>query len=289
MTLRTAERPRVPNVLSIAGSDPSGGAGIQADLRTFAALGVHGCAAVSLLTAQNTREITGTLPTPSDFLTLQLETLAADVAIDAVKIGALGNRDVVRAVARFLAAREFQSVVLDPVVRAGSGAPLLDDAGVEAMVKDLLPLVDLVTPNALEAGVLAGVPVPSTRRTAIDAACSLHGAGAANVLLTGGHIDDGGECVDLLFDGEQLHELRVPRVSAGRLHGTGCTLSSAIAALLALGHALPDACAEAQQFVAAAIAERDALSVGDGARPVHQLAALWSKQATAMQDSGGLS
>ena len=289
MTLQVIGARMVPNVLTIAGSDPSGGAGIQADLRTFAAFGVHGCAAISLLTAQNTREITGTLATPPDFLTLQLETLFNDVSIDAVKIGALGNADVVRAVARSLGARATRSVVLDPVVRAGNGAPLLDDAGVCALVTELLPLVHLVTPNALEAGVLCGAPAPTTRRAALDAARALHGAGAANVLLTGGHIDDGNECIDLLFDGERFHELRVPRVAAGRLHGTGCTLSSAIAALLARGHALPEACTEAQRFVAAAIAERDALAVGSGARPVHQLAGLWNANGTTMHEAEGVS
>lgn len=287
--LRAAGTRAVPNVLTIAGSDPSGGAGIQADLRTFAALGVHGCAAVSLLTAQNTRAITGTLATPPDFLALQIETLFDDVAIDAVKIGALGNAGVVRAVARSLGGRRARNIVLDPVVRAGSGAPLLDEAGVEALRSELMPLVLLVTPNAPEAGVLAGVPAPATRRAAQDAARALHGAGAANVLLTGGHIDDGRECVDLLFDGRSFHELRVPRVAAGRTHGTGCTLSSAIAALLARGDALPEACAEAQRFVAAAIEERGALDVGSGSSPVHQLAGLWNLNAVTLQATEDLS
>ncbi len=272
----------VPNVLSIAGSDPSGGAGIQADLRTFAALGVFGCAAVSLLTAQNTREVTGLLATPADFVTLQLATLFADVAIDAVKIGALGNASVVSAVAGALRSRRIANVVLDPIVRAGNGAPLLDDAGVAALRSELLPLALLVTPNAVEAGVLARVPTPVGREDARDAARALHAAGAANILLTGGHIDDGPDCVDLLFDGERFHEMRVPRVAAARLHGTGCTLSSAIAALLARGRSLPDACAEAQRFVAAAIDEAESLDVGHGARPLHHMAALWNTDVSVM-------
>lgn len=272
----------VPNVLTIAGSDPSGGAGIQADLRTFAALGVFGCAAVSLLTAQNTREVTGLLATPADFVTLQLDTLFADVTVDAVKIGALGNASVVSAVAGALRSRRIANVVLDPIVRTGNGAPLLDDAGVAALRSELLPLALLVTPNAVEAGVLASRPAPSGREDARDVARALHAAGAMNILLTGGHIDDGPDCVDLLFDGRQFHEMRVPRVLTERLHGTGCTLSSAIAALLARGRSLPDACAEAQQFVATAIEECESLDVGHGALPLHQMASLWNGSLNAM-------
>lgn len=278
----------VPNVLTIAGSDPSGGAGIQADLRTFAALGVYGCAAVTLLTAQNTVEVTGLLSTPTDFLTLQLDTLFADVTVDAVKIGALGNASLVSAVAAALRTQGAVNVVLDPIVRAGSGAPLLDDTGVAAL-RELLPLTLLVTPNAAEAGILAGMPAPTSRERARDAARAIHAAGAANVLLTGGHIDDGTECVDLLFDGERFHELRVPRAQVGRVHGAGCTLSSAVAALLARGGSLPDACAEAQRFVAAAIEERESLDVGRGARPVHQMAGLWGTNVNATTEAAKLS
>jgi hydroxymethylpyrimidine/phosphomethylpyrimidine kinase len=279
----------VPNVLTIAGSDPSGGAGIQADLRTFAALGVYGCAAVTLLTAQNTCDVNGLLATSAHFVTLQLNTLFADVTIDAVKIGALGNASVVRAVADVVRAKRSANVVLDPIVRAGSGAPLLDDAGVVAMRRELLPLALLVTPNAAEAGVLTGKPAPTSRERARDAVRAMHAAGAANVLLTGGHIDDGAECVDLLFDGVSFHELHVPRAQAGRVHGAGCTLSSAVAALLAHGRSLPAACAEAQRFVAAAIDQREALSVGHGARPLHQMATLWGTNMNAMTEAAKLS
>ena len=277
----------VPNVLTIAGSDPGGGAGIQADLRTFAALGVYGCAAVTLLTAQNTREVTGLLVTPADFVTLQLETLFADITIDAVKIGALGNDAVVSAVAAVLRCQRSANVVLDPVVRAGNGAPLLSDAGIAALMRELLPLARLVTPNALEAAVLTGAPAGGAN--ARDAARALHALGAANVLVKGGHIDDGAECVDLLFDGDHFHEMRVPRTRTDRLHGTGCTLSSAIAALVARGRSLPEACAEAQRFVADAIDEREALDVGHGARPVHQLASLWNSNVNAMTATAKIS
>jgi hydroxymethylpyrimidine/phosphomethylpyrimidine kinase len=147
----------------------------------------------------------------------------------------------------------------------------------------------LVTPNAAEAGILAGMSAPADREGARDTARAIHAAGAANVLLTGGHIDDGGECVDLLFDGASFHELRVPRTRAGRVHGAGCTLSSAIAALLACGRSLPDACAEAQRFVAAAIEEREALDVGRGARPLHQMAGLWSANTNAVMGPAKIS
>ena len=272
----------VPNVLSIAGSDPTGGAGIQADLKTFAALGVNGCAVPVALTAQNSTAVTGVFAVPSAFIIAQLEALFADVDIAAVKIGMLGCADSVRVVAAAL--REFgpRTVVLDPVLRASTGAALLDEAAIGVLRDELLPLARVITPNAMEAGALLGIAPPRSLPAARDAARRLLATGVGAVLLTGGHVEGGGGAViDVLDDGAEVHEISVPRVSGGGTHGTGCTLSSAIAALLAGGDTLPAACAKGQRFVAAAIGRGNELRVGRGAGPVHQLGDLWERSGPA--------
>ena len=266
----------VRNVLSIAGSDPSGGAGIQADLKTFAALGVYGCAAVTALTAQNTMGVFGVFPVPGEFLRQQLDAVFADVRIDAVKIGMLGSAAAIRTIAEVLRIHQPRFVVLDPVLRATTGAQLLATDAIATLCDELLPLVTLVTPNATEAGALVGVNAPRTVTGARDVAALLVKRGARAVLITGGHLEDDAHSVDVLHDGLRIYTTSVERVPAGDTHGTGCTLSSAIAALLARGRALPEACAEAQQFVADAIVRSVDLSAGDGARPVHQLGRLWA-------------
>jgi hydroxymethylpyrimidine/phosphomethylpyrimidine kinase len=276
---------RVPNVLSVAGSDPSGGAGLQADLKTFAALEVFGCAAVSLLTAQNTHGVRATLPTPADFVTEQLRSVFDDVPIDAVKIGALGNADVVGAVADALTEFGARNVVVDPVVCSTSGRALLDADGITALCDRLLPLAAVITPNAAEAGALLRAAAPATRDEARDAARALYALGPAHVLITGGHIDDGDDCVDLLFDGRDFIELLVPRSAVTLLHGAGCTLSSAIAAFLAHGLSTAEACREAQRYVVIAIERSAALSAGGGARPLHQLGELWEHRASSTATS----
>ena len=260
----------VPNVLSIAGSDPSGGAGIQADLRTFAALGVYGCAALTALTAQNTIVVSAVFPVPADFVRQQLEAVFSDIELSAVKIGMLGSLAAARVVAGILRAYSPPFVVLDPVMRAGTGAILLEDDALLALRDELMPLATIVTPNAFEAGMLAGTPAPRSVSEAHDAAQRLVAHGARAVLVTGGHLDEPDVSVDVLHTGSDTFEYRVPRIAATRTHGTGCTLSSAITALLACGHALPDACERAQRFVADAIARRDELDAGHGAAPVYQ-------------------
>ena len=267
----------IPNVLSIAGSDPGGGAGLQADLKTCAALEVNGCAVVTLLTAQNTRGVAGVHLPPAEFVALQLRTLLDDVAVDAVKIGALGSAGIVRAVAGVLRSHPAGPVVLDPVLRSGTGQVLLDRDGLDALRRELMPLATLVTPNVPEVGVLLGTDAPATRPEIREAARALHGLGAAQVLVTGGHLDDGAECVDILFDGIRFLEMRTPWVPTTGAHGTGCTLSSAIAAFLARGFTMADACREAQRFVAAAIAAGADLHAGSGRHPVHPLGALWRR------------
>ncbi len=266
---------RVPNVLSIAGSDPSGGAGIQADLKTFAALRVYGCAAITALTAQNTVEVSGVLAVPSDFLRRQLDAVFADVRVDAVKIGMLGSAAAVRVVAAVLRAHRPAFVVLDPVLRSSTDTALLDAEALAIVMEELLPLVTVIVPNAHEAGALLGIEAPGSVTEACAAACRLTARGSAAALVTGGHLDTAHESVDVLHDGARTHEFSVPRERATSTHGTGCTLSSAIAALLARGYTLPTACAEAQRFVARAIAHGVALRVGRGVGPVHQSSACW--------------
>lgn len=270
---------RTVNVLSIAGSDPSGGAGIQADLKTFAALGVYGCAALTALTAQNTVEVSGVFPVPADFLRQQLEAVFTDIRVDAVKIGMLGTADAVLTVAAVLRDYRPPYVVLDPVLRATTGACLLDADAMDALRGELLPLVTISTPNAEEAGALLGIAPPRSLAAAREAAAMLVMRGAAAALVTGGHLADAEFCVDVLHDGRMLWEFPVPRVPGGPTHGTGCTLSAAIAALLARGRGLQQACAEAQQFVATSIARSADLRVGCGVRPVHQLGDLWARAA----------
>ena len=268
----------VPNVLSIAGSDPSGGAGIQADLKTFAALRVYGCAVITALTAQNTVGIPAVFPVPADFVRRQLDVLFADVTIHAVKIGMLGTAAVIREVADALRTHRPHVVVLDPVLRASTGAPLLDADALGALLDALLPLASVVTPNAQEVGMLLGSTPPRTPAEARTAARALRVRGARAVLVTGGHVGNDAACVDVLDDGASMREFSVPRITGpASTHGTGCTLSSAIAALMARGARLPQACAEAQAFVAASIGQGASLRVGHGVGPVHQLGDLWSR------------
>lgn len=265
----------VPNVLTIAGSDPSGGAGIQGDLKTFATLRVHGCAVVAALTAQSTRGVREVMPVPAAFVTRQLETLLDDVAIAAVKIGMLGSADVVRAVAAVLRRHAVGCVVLDPVLRATAGGTLLDDDGLAALRRELVPLADVLTPNAIEAGALLGERPPRTEAEAVHAAQRLLTLGARSALVTGGHLLDEATCVDVLSAGDAVHVFRTRRVAGHGTHGTGCVLSSAIAALLAQRRTLPAACAEAQCLVAESITTSDRLSVGHGTGPVHVLSRVW--------------
>jgi hydroxymethylpyrimidine/phosphomethylpyrimidine kinase len=253
---------RAPTVLSIAGSDPSGGAGIQADLKTFAAFEVDGCAVITALTAQNARHVSGIVHVPADFVTLQIAAVFEDREIDAVKVGMLATADNVRSVADALQHSRARNVVVDPVLRSTSGAALLEDAGLEVLCAHLAPLTTVLTPNALEAGALLGTAAPSSPREMHVAAHALRSLGAEWVLLTGGHVDtDADECVDVLAGGDEIIELRTPRVHGDGLHGSGCRLSSAIASLLARGTSVPDACAQAQRFVAHAIATEHARSL----------------------------
>jgi hydroxymethylpyrimidine/phosphomethylpyrimidine kinase len=255
--------------LTIAGSDPSGGAGIQADLKTFAAHGVYGASAITAITVQSTRGVESVTPLEADLVTAQIEAVAADLAIDATKIGMLANAAIVEAVAAAIKELELPLVVVDPVLVSSSGAPLLDEDGVRLLCSELLRLARVITPNVPEAERLSGRTLTSPA-AARDAAKRLHDMGASAVIVTGGHAAwnrDAGEVVDLLFDGDVFHELRVARAAARAVHGTGCTFASAVAAGLAQGLALPDAAARAQQYVAGAIAHAPA--IGHGKAPLN--------------------
>lgn len=257
----------VPAVLSIAGSDSGGGAGIQADLKAFAACGVHGMTAITALTAQSTVGVSGIHAVPGDFIVGQVRTVHADIGVDAVKIGMLGTADVVAAVERALELLdEGTPVVLDPVMVAESGAVLLDEDARAALVARLLPRATVITPNLPEARVLAGQGAPSDA-TPEELAVALHALGPANVVVTGGHRD---EATDLFYDGRRLRPIPGRRHADGAAHGSGCTHSSALAAHLALGASPLDAAKAAKELAAAAV--RDGLRcIGRGAGPVDAL------------------
>ncbi len=241
------------SVLSIAGFDPSGGAGVLADVKTFAANGVDGCAVVTAVTAQNARTVTRVEPVAPDLIRAQLDAVLAERPIAAVKIGMLGTAGVARAVAAVLRESMLPNIVVDPVIRASTGAALLDDEGIGVLRAELLPLANGITPNATEAGILLGRAAPATVREMRDTANALRALGPAWVLVTGGHVEAGDDCVDVLCGPGTDRELRVARVASAGMHGTGCRLSSAIAARLALGEGVIDACAAAQRQVAAAM------------------------------------
>ena len=266
----------VPTALTVAGSDPSGGAGIQADLKTFSALGVYGTAVLTALTAQNTRGVTGVHGVPPEFVAEQLSTLFADVEVHATKLGMLGTADVVRAVAAGLADHPGGPVVCDPVMVATSGDRLIDEAAVDAVRTDLLPLADLVTPNVPEAAVLLGVPPATDVDQLPGQATALLGLGPRAVLLKGGHLG-GAESVDVLATTDGVTVTRRPRVDTRSTHGTGCTLSSALAALAAR-HRTDDwtrLVDPARDYLQRALEAGEGLGVGSGHGPVHHFAGIW--------------
>lgn len=269
------------HALTIAGSDSGGGAGIQADLKTFAAFGVYGTSVITAVTAQNTLGVTTAAALSADLVTAQLEAIAGDIRIDATKIGMLATAAIVEAVSSAIEELDLPLVVLDPVMVSSSGERLLDDDGVQALRLELLPRARVVTPNIPEAEVLSGCRIASSddRRRAAE---RIHQMGAAAVVITGGHpigsVNEGDDVVDLLFDGATFTELKAPRVgtdSGHRMHGTGCTFASALAAGLALGDSLAEAAGRAQQYVAGAIAH--GIAIGHGAPVLNHF---WQVQST---------
>jgi hydroxymethylpyrimidine/phosphomethylpyrimidine kinase len=251
----------VPRCITIAGSDSGGGAGIQADLKAFAAAGVHGTTAIVALTAQNTREVTAVHELPPEFVRAQLDAVAGDIGIDAAKTGMLYSRAIIETVADWLAEHPLPLVV-DPVLLASSGASLLEDDAVGALIGRLFPLATVVTPNLLEARALTGSDSPPA-----ELAESLVGLGAAAALVTGGHAD---EPADHLFDGSEHHEIPFERRDVAATHGAGCTHSATLAALLARGLSLLDAARGAAAAASRAVTQ-GLLEIGAGEGPVDVL------------------
>ncbi|KDD57242.1 hydroxymethylpyrimidine kinase/phosphomethylpyrimidine kinase [Bordetella bronchiseptica OSU553] len=269
---------RIPNALSIAGVDPSGGAGVLADVKAMSALGAYGCAVIAAMTAQNTQGVTGISPVPAEFVGLQIDTLFADVPIDAVKLGMLGQEAVTLVVAEKLARWQPGHIVLDPVMVAKSGDLLLERRAVGALRETLLPLATLLTPNLPEAGVLLDErPVETLkemRRVAERLRNRMTHAGQRWVMVKGGHLP-GNETIDLLHDGDRMIELPGHRIETPNTHGTGCTLSAALAALLPQSPDVPEAARRAKAYLTEAIRQADRLQVGSGHGPVHHFHAWW--------------
>ncbi len=253
-----------PVVLTIAGFDPSSGAGVTADIKTIAAHGCYGVSCITALTVQSTAGVRRVQPVDSDLISQTLEELADDVEISAVHIGMLGTGKVVRAVAEFLAGRKLGNVVLDPIFKSSSGAELLDPAGSRLLVENLIPLATIVTPNIDEAAALTGLPItnPDEMRAA---ALKLHQRGAAAVVVTGGHLE---KAIDLLSStskqGVQQELFTSDRLRSNSTHGTGCAFATSIACHLALGRGLPEAVLLAKAYVAAAISKAHPLGHGTG-------------------------
>jgi len=272
-------------VLTIAGSDSGGGAGIQADLKTFAALGVYGMSAITALTAQNTVGVHGVVEIEPDFVAKQIDSVVTDIGADAVKTGMLANSGIIHAVARKIREHRLRNVVVDPVMIAKSGDPLLRSDAQKALKEGVIPLADVVTPNLNEAGALSGVKIEDIDGMK-EAARIIHRLGAKNTVVKGGHLP-GNEAVDILYDGRTFREYRYGRIDTKNTHGTGCTFASAIAAGLAKGASVEDAVGQAKGYVAMAI--RYSLSIGRGHGPTNHFASLYreSEKYALLQDVKG--
>jgi len=257
-----------PVALTIAGSDSSGGAGIQADLKTFAAMSVYGASVLTALTAQNTMGVTAVHPVPPDFVTAQIDAVFDDLAVGAVKIGMVGQAAIAEAVAAGVARWRPAHIVLDPVMVATSGARLLPEDAIDALRTRLIPRASLITPNLPEAAALLGEPIAASDQAAAEQGRRLLALGCPAVLIKGGH-GQGGESIDHLVTAQDSIALAAPRVPTGNTHGTGCSLSSAVAAGLAKGEGLEAAVRNAKAFISGAIAAADRFTVGHGHGPVH--------------------
>lgn len=257
-----------PVALTIAGSDSSGGAGIQADLKTFAALGVYGASAITALTAQNTEGVTGIHAVPAAFVTAQIDAVFFDLDVGAVKIGMVAQAESIDAIAAALARWEPRHIVLDPVMVATSGDRLLAAEAVEALRAKLMRLASVITPNLPEAAALLDEPIARSETEIESQGRRLLGLGCRAVLIKGGH-GEGTESVDYLVSAGNTIALAAPRVATRNTHGTGCSLSSAVAAGLARGEDLDTAVRNAKSWISAAIAAADRFSVGHGHGPIH--------------------
>ena len=262
-----------PAALTIAGSDSGGGAGIQADLKTFSALGVYGASALTAVTAQNTRAVTAVEPLAPGLVTAQIDAVLDDIAVGAAKTGMLGGAEVIRAVAGRLP--DTLPVVVDPVMVAKSGAVLLPDAAIAALAADLLPRAALLTPNLPEAATLLDEAAADNPETMAAQGRRLIAMGPRAVLMKGGH-GRGETCVDLLVTAGGVLRLEAPRIATRNTHGTGCSLSAAVAAGLARGAGLEDAVRTAHDWLQGAIRAADGLGIGRGRGPVHHFHGVWA-------------
>lgn len=269
----------IHNLLTIAGADPSGGAGIQADLKTFSALGGYGASVITALTAQNTRGVRSFQAVDAGFVAAQIDAVFDDLRIDAVKIGMVATAKIAAAIADRLAHHRARNIVLDPVMVAKSGDRLLPEDAAATLRERLAPIARVITPNLLEGAVLTGGTVPTTLTQMRKAVEDMARLGSEWVLLKGGHLA-GESSPDLLSNGSSITEFPARRIVTRNTHGTGCTLSSAIAALLPRFDVV-EAVRQAKDYVTAAIAASGSLTVGTGHGPVHHFHALWPKEATA--------
>ena len=257
-----------PVALTIAGSDSSGGAGIQADLKTFAALGVYGASAITALTAQNTTGVSGIHQVPTEFVTAQIDAVFSDLAVGAVKIGMVAQHASIDAIAAGLTRWSPRHVVLDPVMVATSGDRLLAAEAIDALRSKLIPRASVITPNLPEAAVLLDEPIAASEAAVEDQGKRLLAMGCRAVLIKGGH-GQGTESIDYLIGASGVVALAAPRIATRNTHGTGCSLSSAIAAGLAKGEEMEAAVRNAKAWISAAIAAADRFSVGHGHGPIH--------------------
>ena len=263
---------RVHRVLTIAGSDSGGGAGIQADLKTITALGGFGMSVITALTAQNTLGVTGIHEVPADFVAMQFDAVASDIGIDAAKTGMLASMEIMHLVAAKVRQYGIEKLVVDPVMVAKGGARLIREDAVETLIKELIPLAYVVTPNIPEAEVLSGMPIagPEDMRAA---AAIIHKLGARHVVVKGGHLT--GMATDVLFDGRRFYDFSAERIATGDTHGTGCTFSAAIATGLAEGKSVYDAVAAAKKYIQEAI--RHAWRIGGGHGPTNHFAPVFQE------------
>lgn len=255
---------KMKTTLTIAGSDSIGGAGIQADIKTISANGCYAMSVITSVTAQNTLGVTGIHNIPADFIKKQLEAVFGDITPDAVKIGMLSDKDIIRTTAEFLAKREAVNIVADTVMVSTSGCRLIAEDAVSALTEKIIPIADIITPNIPEAEVLSGMKIKSENdmKTAAEKIIKL---GCKNVIIKGGHLAD--SAVDVLYDGIEFNIFRNEKIYNPNTHGTGCTLSSAIAANLALGFGMAESVENAKKYVTGAIA--DGLDLGKGAGPLN--------------------
>ncbi|MGE0630305.1 MAG: bifunctional hydroxymethylpyrimidine kinase/phosphomethylpyrimidine kinase [Hyphomicrobiaceae bacterium] len=272
MAMPAATRP--PIALTIAGSDSSGGAGIQADLKTFTALGIYGASVLTALTAQNTTGVSAVHTPPADFVRAQIKAVFDDLKVGAAKTGMLANAAIIEAVADELEKHPGVPLVVDPVMVATSGDRLLDTAAVDVLIKRLLPRATLLTPNLPEAAALLGLPEATDIETAEAQAQALVASGCRAVLVKGGHFEDSAAVDVLAIAGEPPVHISAPRIATSNTHGTGCTLSAAIAALLADGLSLKDAVRGGKTYLSQAIANGAELNIGQGNGPVDHLFAI---------------